>query len=166
MQSKGSVLIFLAILAFPIIAISTNHNLFFGALSAIVAAVSFKYLYYLLIKNEFADQQPDEDLEAELEELADVDMRKVGAGLSITYNLLVILYLIYCSFYLDTFLLKGIIAFAILLQMHFIIKKVNYKKTPYDKNLNKPQILLSSVSNIVVVVFAVLNKILCLINYV
>ena len=163
MQSKGSMLIFMAILAFPIIAISTNHNLFFGALSAIVSLVSFRYLYYLLIKDDFEDQQPDEDLEAELEELADIDLRKVGTGLSITYNLMVILYLIYCSFYLDTILLKGIAAFAILLQMHFIIKKVGNKESPYDKNRNKPQILLSSVSNIVVVIFAVLNKILRLI---
>lgn len=163
MQSKGSMLIFIAILAFPIIAISTNHNLFFGALSAIVSLVSFRYLYFLLIKDDFEDQQPDEDLEAELEDLADIDLKKVGAGLSITYNLLVILYLIYCSFYLDTILLKGIAAFAILLQIHFITKKVGYMETPYDKNQNKPQILLSSVSNIVVVVFAVLNKILRLI---
>lgn len=163
MQSKGSMLIFMAILAFPIIAISTNHNLFFGALSAIVSLVSFRYLYYLLIKDDFEDQQPDEDLEAELEELADIDLRKVGTGLSITYNLMVILYLIYCAFYLDTILLKGIAAFAILLQMHFIIKKVGNKESPYDKNRNKPQILLSSVSNIVVVIFAVLNKILRLI---
>lgn len=163
MQSKGSMLIFMVILAFPIIAISTNHNLFFGALSAIVFLVSFRYLYYLLIKDDFEDQQPDEDLEAELEELADIDLKKVGAGLSIAYNLLVILYLIYCSFYLDTILLKGIAAFAILLQLHFIIKKVDYKEAPYNKNQNKPQILLSSVSNILVIVFAVLNKILRLI---
>lgn len=163
MQSKGSMLIFLAILAFPIIAISTNHNLFFGALSTIVATVSFRYLYYLLFNNEFQDQQPDEDLEAELEELADIDLKKVGEGLSIAYNLMVILYLIYCAFYLDTVLLKGITAFAMLLQIHFIIKKVGNKKTAYNKNQNKPQILLSSVSNIVVIVFAVLNKILRLI---
>lgn len=163
MQSKGSMLIFIAILAFPIIAISTNHNLFFGALSAIVSIVSFRYLFYLLFKYDFEDQQPDEDLEAELEELADIDLKKVGAGLSITYNLMVILYLIYCSFYLDTILLKGIATFAILLQLHFIIKKVGYKETPYNRNQNKPQILLSSISNIVVVVFAVLNKILRLI---
>lgn len=163
MQSKGSMLIFMAILAFPIIAISTNHNLFFGALSAIVAAVSFRYLYYLLVKDEFEDQQPDEDLEAELEELADINLKKVGAGLSIAYNLLVILYLIYCAFYLDTVLLKGITAFAMSLQIHFILKKVGYKKTAYDNNQNKPQILLSSISNIVVIVLAVLNKILRLI---
>lgn len=163
MQSKGSMIVFLVILAFPIISISTNHNLFFGSLSIIITVVSVRYLYYLLVKNEFEDNLPDEEVEAELEELADIDLKKVGAGLSITFNLLVILYLIYCSFYLDTILLKGLATFAILLQIHFINKKVGYKKTPYDRNQNKPQILLSSVSNIVVVVFAVLNKILRLI---
>ena len=163
MQSKGSMLIFLAILAFPVVAISTNHHLFFGVFSAIVLAVSFRYLYFLLVGDKFADQQPYEDLEAELEELADIDLKVVGAGLSISFNLLVILYLLYCAFYLDTLVLKGVTAFAIFLQIYFIIKKADFQKKPYDKNRNRPQILLSSLSNIVVVVFTVLNKILLLI---
>ncbi len=163
MSSKGSMLIFLAILAFPVIAISTNHNLFFGVFSAIVAVVSFRYLYFLLVSDEFEDQQPDEELEAELEELADIDMKVVGTGLSITFNLLVILYLIYCVFYLDTLVLKGVAAFAILLQLYFIMEKADFRKTAYDKNRNRLQILLSSLSNIVVVAFAVFNKLLRLI---
>lgn len=160
MQSRGSMLIFLAIIALPIIAISANHNLFFVVFSAIVATVSFKSIFHILKGNEFHNPKPDEELEAELEELADIDFKKAGTGLSIVFNLIVILYLFYCSFYLNTLLLKGITALAILLQVHFIIKKAGYEKKAYDKNNQKPQILLSSLSNLFIVIFAVLNKLL------
>lgn len=160
MQSKGSMLIFLAILAFPVIAISANHNLFFAVFSAIIASVSFKSIFNILTGNEFDDQKPDEELEAELEEMVDIDFKRAGTGLSIVFNLLVILYLFYCSFYLNTTLLKVITAFAILLQIHFIIKKAGYEKKAYDKNNQKPQILLSSLSNLIIVIFSVLIKLI------
>lgn len=94
MQSKGSLLIFLAVLAFPIIALSADHNIF----------------------------------------------------------------IFYCAFYLETILLKGIAALAMTLQVFFIIKKSQKGSAGFDKNQHKPQILLSSISNISVVLFAILNK--------
>jgi len=160
MQSKGSMLIFLAILAFPVIAISANHNLFFAVFSAIITMVSFKSIFHILSGSGFDSPKPDEELEAELEELANIDLKKAGIGLSIVFNLLVILYLFYCSFYLNTPLLKGFTALAILFQAHFIIKKAGYEKKAYDRNNQKLQILFSSLCNLIIVIFAVLNKLL------
>ncbi len=159
MQSKGSVLIFMAILALPVIAISTNHNIFFGVVAAAVTLASFRQIYSLLMLNGFKEHEIDEDLEEDLEELIDIDIRKFGAGLSVLINLIAILFLCYCAFFLDTVFLKGIAALSILLQVHFIIKKVRKRDNTFDKNEHKPQILLSSISNIAVVLFTVLNKI-------
>jgi len=158
MQSKGGVLIFLAILAFPVIAISANHHIFFSVAAAAVTFSSFRHIYSLVMLDGFREHEIDEELEEDLEELIDMDIHILGTGLSVVLNLVVILFLCYCAFFLETVLLKGIAALAISLQVHFIIKKVCAKNSPFDKNRHKPQIFLASVSNLVIVLFTVLNK--------
>lgn len=158
MQSKGGVLLFLAMLALPVIAISTNHNIFFGVTAAIITVVSFRYFYNLIMKNDLQGQESDEELEEELEELIDIDVKRFGIGLAVVYNLIVILFLIYCAFYMDTVVLKGITAFAISLQVFFIIRKGRLQQN-FSMDHHKPQIILSSLSNITVILFTALNKI-------
>jgi hypothetical protein len=158
MQSKGSVLIFLAVLAFPIIALSADHNIFFGITAALITISSVRSIYSLLIHNGFQQHELDEELEDDLEELIDIDIRKFGDGLSVVVNMVIIVFIFYCAFFLETFLLKLIAALAIALQIHFIIKKSRKGNAGFDKNQHKPQILLSSISNIAVVLFTILNK--------
>lgn len=158
MQSKGGVLIFMAILAFPIIAISTNHNIFFGIAAAAVTFASIRHIYSLVMLNGFQEHEIDEELEEDLEDLIGIDIQRFGAGLSVVLNLVVILFICYCAFFLEAVLLKAVAALAISLQVRFIIKKVRAKDSPFDKNEHKLQILLSSVSNITVVLFTLLNK--------
>jgi hypothetical protein len=163
MQSKGAVLLFLAIFALPLIAISTNHNLFFILVSIAVVVFSSRDIYSLLTDNSFPNQEIDEELEEELQELVEIDLKRFGTGMSVVYNMVIVLFLIYCAFYLSKHYLKVLVAFAIMMQIYFIIKKLKDKSYSYDKNQQKPQILLSSISNIAVVFFAVLNKIFRLI---
>lgn len=158
MQSKGSLLIFLAVLAFPIIALSADHNIFFGVTAALITLSSVRSIYSLLMHNGFHHHELDEELENDLEELVDIDIRKFGDGLSIVINMVIIVFISYCAFYLETILLKGIAALAMTLQVYFIIKKSQKGSAGFDKNQHKPQILLSSISNISVVLFAILNK--------
>jgi len=158
MQSKGSALIFLAVLAFPIIALSTDHNIFFAVAAILVTLESVKSLYYLIVFNGFEQPEPDEEFEDELEELIDIDVRKFGDGLSVAVHMAVIVFTFYCAFFLETVLLKIIAALAIMLQVHFIIKKVQKGSNNFDRNRYKPQIFFSSISNIAVVLFTVLNK--------
>lgn len=159
MQSKGSVLIFLIMLVFPVIAIFSDHQIFFVIMSIIIAFVSCRYIYGLLSGNGFGDHENDEELEEELEDMIDIDIRLFGTGMSVAYNMLVMLFLIYCAFFLDTVLLKGISALAIILQIYFIIKKIGSKLQGFDRNRYKPQILISSLLNLVVIALAAINKI-------
>lgn len=159
MQSKGSVLLFLAILALPVIAISSNHRIFFAIVSIFIFIISSKYLFSFFIEKGFQDRKADEELEAELEEMANIDVKRFGTGLSAVYNMIVILYLFYCAFFLDTLVMKGITSFAILLQIYFIINKTKSKNQDFDINVHKPQVLIASVSNIIIILFTVMNKI-------
>ncbi|NLK87500.1 MAG: hypothetical protein GX279_08425 [Clostridiaceae bacterium] len=159
MQSKGSVFVFLAILVFPIIAISTNHQIFFGVIAAILTIVSFANIVNIAGGNSFDEQEIDEELEEELEDLVNIDIKMLGAGLSVVCNLIIILFLCYCAFFLENTLLKGITAFAILLQLYFVLVKTKKNSGVFDRNNHKPQIFLASMSNVTVILFTLLNKI-------
>ena len=159
MQSKGSVLVFLIILIFPIIAIFSDHQIFFVIMSIIIAFVSCRYIFDLLSGNSFNDHENDEELEEELEGMIDIDIRLFGTGMSVAYNMLVILFLTYCAFFLDSVFLKGLAALAIIIQIYFIIKKIESKFQGYDRNRYKPQILLSSLLNLAVILVVTINKI-------
>ena len=158
MQSKSLVYLFVIVIAIPIIALSSNHEIFFGVASLIITVVSVKYLYRQFSAESLQGTEADEDLETELEELIDIDVKRFGTGLSVVYNLLVILFLFYSAFYLETIILKAAASFAILFQINFIIKKTR-KHTPiFSPDQHKPQILLASVLNIAVIIFAIMNK--------
>ncbi len=159
MQSKGSVLIFLLILVFPVIAIFSDHQIFFVIMSIIIAAISCRQIYNLLSGKGFNGRENDEEIEEELEDMVDIDIRLFGTGMSVAYNLLVIVFLIYCAFFLETVLLKGISALAIILQIYFILKKVDSKLQAFDRNRYKPQILISSLLNLAVILLSAINKI-------
>ena len=159
MQSRGSTLIFLVILAFPVIAISANHQIFFGVIATILTVISFANIYNIAKGNGFEEKEVDEELEEELEELVDIDLKMFGAGLSVVCNLIIILFLCYCAFYLESILLKGVTALSILLQLYFIQKKIGKNSGIFNRNKHKPQIFLASISNTAVVLFTLLNKI-------
>jgi len=158
MQSKGSALLFLVILAFPIIALSADHDRFFLEMAVLVTLSSVKSIFSLVVLKGFEKPEPDEELEEELEELVGIDIRKFGDGLSVAVNMVIIVFILYCAFFLETFLLKCIAALAIVFQVHFMIRKLQKGSGGFDKNKYKPQVFFSSVTNIAVVLLTILNK--------
>lgn len=158
MQSKSLVFLFVIVIAIPVIALSTNHEIFFGAASLIIMVVSARYLYRQFTDNSLKGNETDEEMEEELEELMDIDVKRFGTGLSIVYNMFVILFLCYCAFFLETIVLKAVASFAILLQIHFIIKKAGKNIPAFNPDRHKPQIIISSVLNMAVIIFTVMNK--------
>ena len=106
----------------------------------------------------FQEHEPDEELESDLDELIGIDIRKFGEGLSVVVNMVIIVFLVYCAFFLETLPLKGIVTLAIMLRIHFIIRKTRKSGEGFDKNRHKPQIFISSISNLAVVLFTILNK--------
>lgn len=158
MQSKSLVFLFIIVIAIPIIALSSNHEIFFGVASLIIAVLSVRYIYRLLTGESLQSSESDKEMEEELEELINIDVKRLGTGLGVVYNLFIILFLCYCTFYLETFLLKAVASFSILLQIHFIIRKTGKHTPVFNQDQLKPQILLASVLNIAVIIFTILNK--------
>lgn len=158
MQSKSLVFIFLFIIALPLIVISTSHKLFFAVASLAILIGSVKYILRGSSDDISNDALSDEELEEELEELININIEKFSTGISIVYNMIVILFLIYCAFFFDTLVLKALAAAAVLFQVYFIIKKSEKSKSTPARSKYSIQGLLSSFLNIAVIVFTVINK--------
>jgi hypothetical protein len=158
MQSKSLAFLFIIIVAIPIIALSSNHEIFFVVMSLIITVISFRYVFRLLTGESLKVNEADEEMEEELEELIEIDIKRLGKGISVACNLFAIVFMVYCAFFLETIILKAVASFAIILQFYLILKKAGRKASPFDPDKHKPQILLSSVLNMAVVIFTVLNK--------
>ncbi len=158
MQSKSLALLFIIVVAIPMIALSSNHEIFFVVMSLTITVISVRYIFRLLAGESLKGNETDDEMEEELEDLMEIDVKRFGKGLSIACNLIAIVFMFYCSFFLETIILKAIASFAIILQIYLILKKSAKTAFPFNPNKHKPQIVLSSVLNIAVVLFTVLNK--------
>jgi hypothetical protein len=146
------------ILAIPILLISTDHELFFILASTIVTITSASFIAASVSGTDLHINEEDDDLQEELEDLMNIDMKKLGTGFSILYNMLNILLLCYCSFYLKSVIFKVIISTAVILQIFFIRKKYKENTPDLDQKLIKPQMFTANVINITIILFTVINK--------
>lgn len=158
MQSKSLFFLFIAVIAVPVIALASNHEVFFSISSLVITIVSVRYIFKQITNKSLKGNEADEELQEDLEELADIDIKRFGNGLSVVSNLMVILFLFYCAFFLQTIWLKAIASFSILLQLYLIIKKTGKKTPAFNPDQHKVQILISSALNITVILFTIINK--------
>lgn len=158
MQSKRIALLFIVITLIPVLALFSNHEMFFWILSIILSVVSVRNIIKLVTGENLQSFESDDEIEDELEELIDIDVKRLETGISVATILLVILFLFYCAFYLEAFVLKVIVAFAIMLQIYFIFKKTEKLIKAYSPDRYKPQIILASILNITIILLSVINK--------
>lgn len=158
MQSKRIVVLFIVITLVPVLALFSNHEIFFWVLSVILLVLSLKSIFRLMTGESLQSGEGDEEIEEELEDLMDIDVKRLETGISVIASLVIILFLFYCAFYLEDFVLKAIVAFAMVLQVYFIIKKTKKTAKAYSPDRYRPQILLAGILNITVILFSILNK--------
>ncbi len=142
----------------PIMILSSHHEIFFVLMAAILLVSSIRSLHKGLSGSDGGSPEADGDLEEEFEEIMNIDMEKFGTGIDVAKSLIIILFLVYCAFYLNSLLFKVLSALAILLQVSFISKNVKEK---YDMpRIQGISHLFSSALNLVVILFTLLNKLI------
>lgn len=158
MQSRRIVVLFIIITLIPALALFSDHEIFFWVLSVVLSVLSVKNIFMLITGKSLQEKDSDDEIEDELEELVDIDVERLETGIGVITSMIIILFLFYCAFYLQALILKAIIAFAVMLQVYFIIKKTGKTKKAYSPDHYKPQILVASILNITIILFSVLNK--------
>jgi hypothetical protein len=114
----------------PIVAISSNDTAFYIITSIIVTISSLKSFYnnFFGISEEEMDEEDIEFLE-EVESQINLDLYKLGKGFQTIKSLIVILFYIYCAFYLHHFWLKALSTFVI---VHWIYTLINNLKKSFN----------------------------------
>ena len=156
MQLQGLMFMLFILLIIPVMAL-TNHFIFFAIMAIILIITSIKSIYarFFDIESQEEDDDSDEDAEEEFEDLLNLDMKKFGKGIYIVKDLFIILFFVYCSFYLKSILLKIDAALLILIQIHHI-KSVLTRNGPKKKEVNlsdRNLAMISGVLSLLLIVF-------------
>lgn len=134
MQLQGFLIMLFVLVIAPVVILSSNHNLFFVVMSGILLTTSIKNIYLALagVKKEIPVK--DEEFIDEMEGMTGVDMKKLGAGTRIVKKLIIVLFFIYCSFYLKPMVFKVLLSAIILYQLHEIKEIARQGSGPEEKS--------------------------------
>ncbi|RCX16099.1 hypothetical protein DFR58_11281 [Anaerobacterium chartisolvens] len=120
MPSQKFMLVLFLLVVLPLVIIFANHDVFFTFVSIIIVADSFKFIAFIFLGNANDPEEnkaSDKNNMSEKRDLSDndsLDFKRFDIGIHITRNLIVILFYIYCSLYINLFILKILTALIIL----------------------------------------------------
>lgn len=126
MQLQVLLFILVMLIAVPAMVIFANHEVFFIILSSILIVASVKNIHLALSGIGHGNREDEGELADELEDMADVDMKKLSTGAIIVKYLVIILFLSYCSFFLEFFIFKILLSVLILYWIYEIRCIVKY----------------------------------------
>lgn len=128
MQLEGMLLLLVMIIIIPVLSIVSNDTAFFTILSLVLSFSSIKNIITTFFPVINEDDEETKELLEELEENVDFDIHKIGKGLEIAKALIIILFFIYSSFFVDLILYKAAISFIIVYWIRYIVESVKSKE--------------------------------------
>lgn len=162
MQLQSLFLTIFMLIIIPIMILSSNHNVFYVLMGLALFITSFKNIHYQIFdSNDYYLEDSDnstEDIEAEL----NLDVKKFGIGTHIAKDLIIILFFIYCTFYIHSDWLKVAIFTLCFYWVNDIVLNlipIKYSFIPIheEKFPALIEILISSLT-ILILVFVTFNK--------
>ena len=161
MQLQGLLFMLFILLIIPISVLFTNHFIFFGVMAVIIVIGSIKNISLRFFDLDSEEDDTDNEEIEGFEDMLNIDMKKFGTGTYVVKNLFLILFFIYCSFYLKSILLKIDVALLILIQIYYIqsfLKRngdIKKEVKPSDRNLA----MFSAILSLMLIVFTICNLI-------
>ena len=159
MPLQGLMFMIFILLIIPVLALSTNHFIFFGVMALIISVISIRNIYNRFFDIDSDGGYIDEEATEEIEDLINLNMKKFGTGINVVKELSLILFFIYCSFYSGSILLKIVAALLILIQIYYIKGILNDKDKKEPTSFSRNLTMLSSILSLVLVIFTTCNLI-------
>lgn len=165
MQLEYMLLMIIMLIIIPIVAICSNDTAFYIITSIIVVISSLKSFYNnffgITVKSEMDEE--DKKLIEEIENQINLDLYKLGKGFQMIKVLVIMLFYIYCAFYLHEFWLKALSIFMI---VHWINILVNNLNTSIDDSseekksslLKRMYMIFVNISAIIIITFSAYSK--------
>lgn len=164
MQLQGIMLLFIMLIMLPIVMLSANHNVFFVIVAIVLFISSIKNIFNLFFNREIELNKEDEELLEDIEITSDIDIRKFGSGLKVVTDLVIILFFLYCAFYMSVLWLKALIAFSILfrvIQIKYNVCENNLDTDFYELSvINKIFYTFSNLCTLFIIITTVYLKFL------
>lgn len=130
MQLQGLMIMLFFTIAIPIIIMSANHNVFFILIALVLFIVSVRDIRNILMfmkdfksQGDYVvedDMSDEREIVEELEDMTNINIRKFSIGISLAKSLIIILFFVYCSFYVEGLMLKALISSLILYRIYLI----------------------------------------------
>jgi hypothetical protein len=163
MQSQRLIFFIFMLIAFPIIILFTNHNLFFIVVALVLFLTSAIKLNKTLQSSSNSHSEIEGEPNKEFEDLINIDFKTFGKGIKLVKNLIIILFFIYSIFYFDSLLLKVLTSIVILYRISDIIGRFSDNDYYSFQNLfsdKKIFVLIINILSILIIMVTVYNKFL------
>lgn len=128
MQLRALILMLIMLILVPMVILSANHNVFFIITGLLLLILSMRNIHNYLFKVISEPDETEDELESELKESMDFDVKKFGAGTKVVKNLIIILFFLYCTFYINQLIFKMLLAFIIVYWIRDIMSNVVLKR--------------------------------------
>ncbi|MFZ5986504.1 MAG: hypothetical protein ACOYWZ_05170 [Bacillota bacterium] len=162
MQLEGMLLILIMLIIIPVLAISSNDAAFFIVTAILISFSSIKSIYAALLKVKDESDDDKDEVFAEIEEQVDMDLSKIGTGIKVIKNLVIVLFFGYCSFFLNTFWLKALCAFVIIYWVNDIRlnlrQKENSTSQDYFSLISRFLVITISISSLLLISLSAYNR--------
>ena len=128
MPLQGLMLFLFMIITIPILIIFANQNVFFILISAILFYTSLRNIYKKVFPFKNPPTEPEDDVSEEFEQTMNVNVKKFKDGISVSKDLIIMLFFIYCTFIVSNFLINIIIALILTFRLSNVFNSINTKE--------------------------------------
>lgn len=161
MQLQGLMLMLFMLVVFPVVILFADHDIYFVLMAFILLVVSIKNIHTVLFHPGQVSLGTNEESGEELEDMMNVDIKKFGIGTKVSRNLFIILFFLYCAFYIHTLVLKILLAIIILFRLHSTLSDIKENGARENKERSMSGnffMILINVCNIIIIAVVALNK--------
>lgn len=167
MQPQGFTLLLFILLGLPVFLLTSDHNIFFVILSVFLLFTSIQRLTGVFFPAQAASSESDEGTTEELEESLHINIRRFNVGLGVAKNLIVLLFLLYCTFFIHHMiaivLISAVIAFRIFDTMKLLLPRLYSSEHIWIRRLSLLYALLMDLSMVALIIFVAWNKFISLV---
>lgn len=161
MQLESMLMFLLMLIVIPILAISANDTAFFIIFAAVLAIAALKSIYNALFDTEIEPEENGNEIIDDIEEQIDLDMRRLGTGFNVVKGLIIVLFFVYCTFYLNFIWLKVLSSLVILYWLVSIkdnLTSDTEEDAPKRNIFSRALFIIVNISSLVIISFSAYNK--------
>ncbi|HEY9059943.1 MAG TPA: hypothetical protein VIO64_05480 [Pseudobacteroides sp.] len=165
MQLDSVIIILLLLFIFPIIILFSNPNIFFIITSIIIILSSLKKLNIILFEknpNDESIENVSDEMPDDFESISEIDYKKLVKGIRSLWNFFVIIFFVYCIFYVNSIILKEISVILIayrLFKLFDILSIINFSSSiPFFDRIKNFSSFIANSFSIIFITIVCCNK--------